>query len=51
MMPVTIASILFGAAVFGIGLLAGKALRDKRSRADQSNRKATTGLSNSRIPS
>ena len=50
MMAATIGTLLFGAAVFGIGLLAAKALRDKRSRAPQPDRKVTTGLANSRIP-
>ena len=50
MMSATIGALLFGAAVFGIGLLAAKALRNKRSCVPQSERKVTTGLANSRIP-
>jgi hypothetical protein len=49
-MAATIGFLPFGAAIFRIGLLAGKALHDKRSRAPQSERKGTTGSSNSRIP-
>ncbi len=50
MIPVTIAVLLFGAAVFGIGLLAAKALHDARTRAPQPERKDMRELANSRIP-
>lgn len=50
MIPATIGTLLFGAAVFGIGLLAAKTLHDRRSHAPQPERKVTTGLANPRIP-
>jgi hypothetical protein len=50
MMPATIGVLLFGAAVFSIGLLAAKALHEKRSHLPQPERKVSSGLANSRIP-
>jgi len=50
MMPATIEVLLFGAAVFGIGLLAAKALHNAQARVPHRDRKVTTGLANSRIP-
>jgi hypothetical protein len=49
MIPVTIAVLLFGAAVFGIGLLAAKALYGARARVPQPERKDMRELANSRI--
>jgi len=50
MISVTIAVMLFGATVFGIGLLAAKALHDARSRVPQPAHKDMRALANSRIP-
>jgi hypothetical protein len=50
MIPMTIAVLLFGAAVFGIGLLAARALDGARARVPQPERKDMGQLANSRIP-
>lgn len=50
MIPVTTAVLLFGAAVFGIGLLAAKGLDGARARVPQPARKDMRELANSRIP-
>jgi hypothetical protein len=49
MIPVMMGVLFFGAAVFGIGLLAAKALHDAQTRIPHPVSKVTTGLANSRI--
>ena len=44
MIPVTIAVLLFGAAVFGIGLLAAKGLDGARARVPQPARNRCAGI-------
>jgi len=50
MIPATIAVLIFGAAFFGIGLLAAKASDGVRARVPQPQRKDMRELANSRIP-